>query len=242
MKWQSAQDTHRGNRRTENEDAVFSSVEKGIWMVADGMGGHSAGDYASEYIADSLAQLELDENLGESVDRVEDCLLFVNDHLRHYAREHCPGGTIGSTVVVMLARENTGVVLWAGDSRLYRVRGRTLELITRDHNPVADLLDTGGVTEEQALNCDTHVVTRAVGGQNELHLDIAVFDIQPGDTMLLCTDGLYRELKAPEIAHALEMGVDDAVAEMMRSCLAGDARDNVSLVVTRAQTAMQGGL
>ena len=125
-------------------------------------------------------------------------------------------------------------MLWVGDSRLYRRRGRALELVSRDHNPVADLLDSGGVTEEEVLCADTNLVTRAVGGQRELHLDVAVFDIEPGDTMLLCSDGLYREVSPSSLAEYLDQDVDCAVDGLMDHCLSGPARDNISVIVTRA--------
>jgi protein phosphatase len=198
------------------------------------MGGHSLGDYASTAITDALSRIELTGSLSESVDRIEDQLLEVNDHLREHAREHCDGGTIGSTVVVFLARGKVGVALWAGDSRLYRLRDGRVEQITRDHNPVADLLESGAVTEEEALNTDTHIVTRAVGGQRDLHLDVAVFDLQPSDTVLLCSDGLYREVSPESMKDALAADVDVAAKQLMETCLSGAARDNVSLVVAHA--------
>ena len=234
MKWSSAADTHRGNHRSHNEDAVFCSSDSGLWLVADGMGGHNAGEYASEAIAQSLSEVTLCGDLGSCVDEIEDRLLEVNDHLRHHARQFCDGNTVGSTVVVMVARGDVGVVMWAGDSRLYRMRDSQLELITRDHNPIADLYDQGGATEDEVLNADTNVVTRAVGGQRELHLDIAVFDIKAGDTMLLCSDGLYREIDGDDLRRGLKRDVDVAVDKLMAQCLRGSARDNVSLVVTRA--------
>ena len=140
MIWTSAADTHRGNYRTRNEDAFYCSSDERLWAVADGMGGHNAGDYASESIAQSLADIELVDDLSACVDTIEDCLLECNDHLRHHAKAECGGNTVGSTVVALVARDGVAVVLWAGDSRLYRLRDRCLEQITRDHNPVADLL------------------------------------------------------------------------------------------------------
>lgn len=234
MQWSSAADTHPGNHRPRNEDAVFCSSAQGLWAVADGMGGHQAGDYASETIAQSLADIALNGSVSECVDLIEDSLLEVNDHLRHHARSQCDGNTVGSTVVVLVSKGDVGVALWAGDSRLYRLRGRQMQQITRDHNPVADLLDSGGVTEEEALATDTHVITRAVGGQRDLHLDVAVFDVCPGDTMLLCTDGLYREVDPQQLYAAMKLDVGDAVDTLMTQALEGDARDNVSLVIARA--------
>ena len=233
MQWSSASITHPGNRRSQNQDAVFASSARELWAVADGMGGHDAGEYASEQIAQSLAAVELDSDLGACVDRIEDSLLAVNDHLRQHAQLVCKGQTIGSTVVTVVTRGEVGVVLWAGDSRLYRLRGRQLQLITRDHNPVADLLDAGGVTEQEAINADTHIITRAVGGQVDLHLDVGVFDVAQGDTLLLCSDGLYRELSIQQMREALTQDPDVAVEDLLEQVLAGEARDNVSVVVAR---------
>ncbi len=238
MHWNSAADTHPGNRRARNEDAVFCSSAQGLWAVADGMGGHKAGDYASETIAQSLADLELGGDLGECVDQIEDSLLEVNDHLRRHARLNCDGNTVGSTVVVLVNRGDVGVALWAGDSRLYRKRGRQLQQITRDHNPIVDQLDSGIISEEEALATDTNIITRAVGGQHDLHLDVALFDICPGDTMLLCSDGLYREVAAQDMFDALQQDVEQAVDSLMQDCLRGAARDNVSIVVARAGAAL----
>lgn len=235
MQWSSAADTHPGNHRARNEDAVFCSSASGLWAVADGMGGHKAGDYASEAIAQSLADVDLRGSISDCVDLIEDSLLEVNDHLRRHARSECDGNTVGSTVVVLISRGEVGIALWAGDSRLYRLRGRNMQQITRDHNPIADLLDSGSVTEEEALATDTHIITRAVGGQRELHLDVAVFDVVPGDTMLLCTDGLYREVDGQQLFEALQLDVEQAVDKLMENCLQGEARDNVSLVITRAE-------
>ncbi len=237
MHWTSAANTHIGNRRTHNEDTVFCSSQRELWAVADGMGGHNAGEYASEVIAQAFTDIDLGNDLSDCVDALEDCLLEVNDHLRWHARMHCDGQTVGSTVVTLVTRGDTGVALWAGDSRLYRLRGRKLRQITRDHNPISDLLDSGAVSEAEALAAETNVITRAIGGQCDLHLDVAVFDVQQGDTLLLCSDGLYRELNLQQLECALQQDVESAVNTLMRDCLLGEARDNVSIVVARAEAA-----
>lgn len=234
MRWSSAADTHVGNFRNHNEDSVFASSANGLWLVADGMGGHNAGEYASEAIAQSLSEVTLTDSLADCVDAIEDRLLEVNDHLRAHARTFADGATVGSTVVVVVARGDVGVVMWAGDSRLYRLREQKFELLTRDHNPIGDLYEEGAVSESEMLSTDTNVITRAVGGQRDLHLDVAVFDVIPGDTFLLCSDGLYREIDPQGLTGALTLPVDEAVTTLMARCLSGAARDNVSLVVTRA--------
>ncbi|MEQ8859800.1 MAG: protein phosphatase 2C domain-containing protein [Pseudomonadales bacterium] len=235
--WNSAQQTHRGKRRRHNEDAVLSRCSDRLWAVADGMGGHQAGEVASQAITAALAGVSLVGTLSAQVDAVEDALLTVNDELRLHARAQGAATTIGSTVVAMLTDDETGVVLWAGDSRLYRLRDGRLEQITRDHNPVSDLLDSGAVSEEQALAADTNIITRAVGGQPRLFLDVAVFDVRPEDTYLLCSDGLYRELSMQTMADLLAAGSLCGVADqLLEHCLAGAASDNISLVLVRPQT------
>ena len=168
------------------------------------------------------------------VDQVDDALCAVNLELRNHAQTICRGRTIGSTVVAMLARDHVGVVLWAGDSRLYRLRDGNLVQVTRDHNPIAELLDDGVITAQTAGARETNIVTRAVGGHGQLFLDVAVFDVRAGDTFLLCSDGLYRELEHREIGDLL--GAEDVevcVAQLMAESLARDARDNISVVVSR---------
>lgn len=236
--WHSAAHSHRGNRRDTNEDAVLCRPRDGLWAVADGMGGHQAGDVASQAVTGALAAVSLSGLLSQRVDVVEDTLLAVNEDLRRHAASCGPGTTIGSTVVTLLIHGDRGVVLWAGDSRLYRLRDGRLEQITRDHNPVSDLLDSGAVSEQEALTADTNIITRAVGGQTRLYLDLAVFDVAATDTFLLCSDGLYRELSPSCLAAVLAGSLLDAVAEaLLERTLSGEARDNVSLVVARPESA-----
>lgn len=234
--WRSAQQTHRGKRRRLNEDAVLSRCPPGLWVVADGMGGHQAGDVASHAITAALAAVPLSGPLSTQVDAVEDALIAVNDELRLHACSLGSGASIGSTVVAMLAVGDVAAVLWAGDSRLYRLRAGHLEQITRDHNPISDLLDSGAVSEEEALAADTNVITRAVGGQPRLCLDVAVFDVAAADTYLLCSDGLYRELDVAQLAQGLSEEVLDRAADvLLERSLEGPAQDNISLVVMRPE-------
>jgi len=232
--WHSAAETHAGRRRRTNEDSVVSLPEVGLWAVADGMGGHDAGDFASRAIAEALAGLRRPGSLTELVDQVDDVLGTINARLRDHSERCCEGRTVGSTVVTLMSNGDVGVALWAGDSRLYRVRGGEMTQVTRDHNPMADLLDDGLIGEHTARRRDSNIVTRAVGGQGQLFLDVAVFDVRPADVFLLCSDGLYRELSDQEIRAALSADDPDVCApSLIEASLARGARDNVSVVVAR---------
>lgn len=235
----SAVRTDRGNVRRVNEDAVFADSVGGLWVVADGMGGHEAGDHASKTVVDAMASLKFraGHSLIDRIEAIEDRLLAVNDELQAWSREKLSGGTVGTTVVVFLACDRHGVALWAGDSRLYRLRGEKLEQITRDHNPMSDLLDVGEITEAEALTADTNVITRAVGGHGPLCLDLILFDIEPGDLFLLCSDGLYRELSHADIEVHMSGTTERIADRLMTGCLAGVAQDNVSCVVIQAAPA-----
>lgn len=237
MNWVTAAESHPGMRRKINEDVVLTRPDMGLWVVADGMGGHEAGDVAARMVADSLDAMQCPSGLAAFVDRVEDTLTDINVRIREHSAANFGGRTMGCTVVTMLARGRAGIALWAGDSRLYRLREAEFVQVTRDHSPLEDLIEQGVLTEEEAAkHPDSNVITRAVGGQNELRLDIAMFDIQPGDTYLLCSDGLYRELSFDEIkALLLTDDLTASVQALLQLSLERGARDNVSIVIARCE-------
>ncbi|MFZ5755275.1 MAG: PP2C family protein-serine/threonine phosphatase [Pseudomonadota bacterium] len=238
IRWSCAGRSDRGAKRKINEDAILLRPEAGVWLAADGMGGHEAGDVASRMVADSVARVRVEGKLSQVVDRVEDALVNVNHEIREHAARVFGGRTMGSTVVSMVVNERLGVCLWAGDSRLYRVRGGVLEQVSRDHSEVQELLDRGLLSPEEAVNHPhSNVITRAVGGAPELYLDVMLFEIRPGDTFVLCSDGLYNELEAEEIRQAIGADVARSADQLLQMALAKGARDNVSLVVVRAEAA-----
>ena len=237
MNWLTAAESHPGMRRKINEDVVLTRPDVGLWVVADGMGGHAAGDVAARMVADSLDAMQCPSELAAFVDRVEDTLTDINVRIREHSAEHFGGRTMGCTVVTLLARGRAGIALWAGDSRLYRLREAEFVQVTRDHSPLEDLVEQGVLTEEEAeKHPDSNVITRAVGGQSELRLDIAMFDIEPGDSYLLCSDGLYRELSFDEIkAHLLTDDLNASIQALLQLALERGARDNVSIVIARCE-------
>jgi serine/threonine protein phosphatase PrpC len=235
--WHSAAGTSKGNVRPYNEDAVLELPEAGVWVVADGMGGHEAGDVASAAITTALASVRRHAQPSVLVDEVEDRLDEVNDSL--YRESVARGAVIGSTVAMLIALERHVIGLWAGDSRIYSARKGVLAQLTRDHSEIQQMIDDGLITPAAAeQHAAANVITRAVGGAAELFLDIELAELRDGDSYLLCTDGLYRELSGAALARALERkNPDKTCDELMRAALAGPCRDNVSAVIVRFSAA-----
>jgi serine/threonine protein phosphatase PrpC len=220
--------------RTHNEDSVLDLAAAGLWVVADGMGGHNAGDVASRMIVESLCGVTKRARPSELLDEVEDRLLAVNSRL-HRASLESDAGMSGSTVVALLAFERHCLSIWAGDSRIYRFREGTLASITRDHSEVQAMLDEGVLNAESAEHHTAlNVITRAVGGSQELYLDLELRELRHQDRYLLCSDGLYKELSESDIArHVARNDPDGACKALMKQALAGTCSDNVSAIVVQ---------
>lgn len=225
-----------GKRRKINEDAFIERPDIGLWAVADGMGGHQAGDVASRAIVDALAALPAKADLEEAVTDVESALQRVNADLLQLAAQSPSGQIIGSTVVVLLVTDRQGACVWAGDSRLYRYRSGQLEQMTRDHS-LADELSFFDIVRDEKPGPQEHcnVITRAVGADPVLVVDILRFDITEGDVFLLCSDGLDKEAGPAEIEVILQAGDCRERAESLVA-LAMDrgARDNVTVIVVQS--------
>lgn len=232
--WTSAAVSHVGQVRQLNEDACLDAAERGIWAVADGMGGHAAGDVASASVIATLADVVVPSGLGELVSDVQGRLQRVNKTLHKEGQRR--GQIIGSTVVALLTYGRHAVAVWAGDSRMYRVRGGALQQLTKDHSRVQEMVGQGLVSaEEAAAHPQANVITRAIGVARELVLDSVMFDVEVGDVFVLCSDGLSGELSDGEIARALMAGAPAEVAgNLVEQALARGARDNVTAVVIHA--------
>jgi len=235
MEWQIATQTHRGNVRRINEDTLLVEKQYPLLMVADGMGGHEAGDVASRMLAEKLGALQITEGLYDTLAQVKATIMQCNGDMIDYARRKLDGQTIGSTVVTMLAEGFSGACVWAGDSRLYRARDGHLQQLTADHSYVADMVRAGQLSAEEAINHpSSNVITRAVGAARELNLDSDTFDIVAGDTYLLCSDGLYNEVAGNEILAAMLAGdIWQSSHQLLNLCLSRKARDNISFIIGR---------
>lgn len=228
--WRSASATSTGNVRSHNEDSILDLSASGLWVVADGMGGHNAGDVASRMIVSALSGMPRHATPSAQLDAVEDRLREVNDQLyRSSLDDHA--GMSGSTIVALLALERHCLSIWAGDSRVYRSRDNLFEQITRDHSEAQELLDTGADARSAV---SSNVITRAVGGSQELFLDIELRELRANDRFLLCSDGLYREISEADMAHHLTGNdPEGACKALMKQALSGTCSDNVSAIVVQ---------
>jgi protein phosphatase len=235
FRWTSASSSHVGLVRTLNEDACLDRPESGLWAVADGMGGHALGDFASHLVVDNLSNIEVASRIAEVVSRVRLRLQAVNRQLREEAVVR-DAGIIGSTVVVLIAGEYSCGYLWAGDSRLYLFRQGSLQQLTRDHTQLEELRLRGDLPPPDSAGYPSrNMITRAVGALDELDLDEKIMPLDDGDTFLLCSDGLSNEVTESEIRDALLTGnCRQAVETLIEIALKRGGRDNISAVVVRA--------
>ncbi|MFL1551650.1 PP2C family protein-serine/threonine phosphatase [Pseudomonas sp. D47] len=233
--WHSAARTDLGKVRARNEDAYLNIAQHGLWAVADGMGGHHGGDIASRLIVDSLTQLSTAGDFEQRVEQVRQCLHWINRRLSQEMTliSESQGKVMGSTVVVLLVDGTRAVCIWAGDSRCYLWRGQHLYQLSRDHSLLQQLLDEQQLSIEQAQqHPSAHALTQAIGGDDRLGLDILEFSVQPGDVLLLCSDGLYQDISNKAVGQALSLSTAElALDRLFEGVLQGAARDNLTGVV-----------
>jgi serine/threonine protein phosphatase PrpC len=237
MRFECASRTHVGLRRKINEDSLFVDSEHGLWAVADGMGGHEAGEIASTMVTDALRCLPPIDDIEERTAAAIDALRRVNGDLIGLARANGDANakSIGTTVVGLAIADGSFCCFWMGDSRVYRLRGSELTRVTRDHSLVQNLVDAGMLTAEQAeTHENANLITKAVGVDSNFEVDIVRGDARPGDQFLLATDGLTRVVRDDELAGRLSAGPPDEVADrMIDTVLERGAPDNVSLVIAK---------
>lgn len=233
--WESAATTDIGTVRKVNEDSCLEAPEVGMWCVADGMGGHDKGDVASRMIVDYLNCLNTPDHYPLTTDQISERLLSVNSRLVDMAEQLPSPSVVGSTVVVLNFDDNQAHCVWAGDSRIYRLRQNQLVRLTRDHSQVEEMVQAGLLSEEDAeSHPSANVITRAVGADDHLDLDTASFPLVPGDLFLLCSDGLNKVMTDDEIAEFLRVcPVNTLPDTLISKSLERQARDNVTVVVVR---------
>ena len=233
LSWSSCAISDTGKVRKHNEDSMLERPDIGLWVVADGMGGHAAGDVASQMIVSSLKKVHEGVELNRIVNDIEDRLIEVNKKLIEKANQSTRKTTIGSTVVVLLAYSKYCVYLWAGDSRIYRMRNNQLRQITTDHSQVEMYVERGLISrEEAAVHPHANMITRAVGAMDDLFLDMDIQEIQSKDRYLLCSDGLTKHITDFEIEDILKEGSHTETCKtLVDLTLDRGAGDNVTVIV-----------
>ena len=216
---------------------MLSCPESGLWAVADGMGGHDAGEVASALVVEALRAVCGGTELSARMLATRQALQDANRQLQSMAQGGESKRTIGSTVVLMAAQGMSFACLWAGDSRAYRARAGVLDRLTRDHSLVQQLVDSGDIDPEFAPNHpNANIILRAVGAAPELELDEVQGALQAGDVFLLASDGVTRLVSDGELL--AQLGAADLAAaadHLMETCLARKAPDNVTFVIVRMQ-------
>jgi len=233
LSWSSFGLTDVGRVRKHNEDSLLERPEIGLWVVADGMGGHAKGDVASQMIVSSMKKIHEGTSLNRYIDAIEDRLLEVNDKLLEKARASSSKATIGSTVVIMLAFDKYCTYIWAGDSRIYRLRNNQLRQISTDHSQVELYIEQGLITREEALyHPHGNMITRAIGATEDLYLDMDMQEMERKDRYLLCSDGLTKHILDYELESMLQGGsAEEVCRNLINTTLERGAADNVTVIV-----------
>ena len=231
--FETAASTHPGMVRQENEDAYLVDAVSGVWAVADGMGGHHAGQFASRTVIEALRRIGPQTSAAWLLERCGACVVEANAELLRSAADRKT--TIGTTLAALLVHDVHYACVWAGDSRIYLVRGGAITLVSHDHTEVQDLVDQGIITEEERrVSPRRNVITRAIGVTDEPELEIKHGVLAPGHTFLICSDGLTNHVADEEIlGMLLARSVEDACHAMIGLAIERGGTDNVTAVVVR---------
>ncbi|MFC4294343.1 PP2C family protein-serine/threonine phosphatase [Novosphingobium tardum] len=225
--------TDVGLARAANEDSHVSLPREQAWLVADGMGGHENGQFASQAIVDAVAATSLPEGLEAACEELGNAVHAAN--ARIFAASQDAGKMMGSTFVALVLRGDEFAVLWAGDSRAYLYRDRQLIPLTRDHSQVQELLDRGLLDpEDLADHPMRHILARAVGVEETLSIDAIRDRVRPNDLFLLSSDGLHGVIADDEIAAILDKSGSRSGEALVAACLARGAPDNVTVILVHA--------
>ncbi|WP_299154036.1 protein phosphatase 2C domain-containing protein [uncultured Tateyamaria sp.] len=246
MSFETSARTDVGRVRKLNEDSLLVQPMSGLWLVADGMGGHTAGDFASQAIVAEMETIGVPAGAMDLRARFMDRLTRANATIQAHAVE-VGRGTIGATVAALIIQQDHFACIWSGDSRVYRMRGQKLTRVTRDHTEVQALLDAGSITAEQAESWPRkNVITRAIGVTELPECDMVEGTLEDGDLFLLCSDGLTEYFEDSELAEVLYEGVDFPLdgmcAHLVGTALARGGKDNVSVVIVRCHRLSLPGL
>ena len=238
VRYAAAAVTDRGRKRPSNEDAFGYSVEDGVYVVCDGMGGAAAGEIASSIAVDEFLRLVCSRPSGASFPEVaQGAVAAANDAIFSRAQRNPKLTGMGTTLVSLLVEEARVWVLNVGDSRCYRLRAGRLEQLTFDHSLVDEQVRIGRMSRAEALRSPLrNVITRALGTQTQVTPDLFQFEAEPGDLFLLCSDGLSRELSDKQIeSHlAVNLPLADRCAKLVEAAKRAGGHDNITSILVHA--------
>ncbi len=232
--------THPGKLRASNEDSFLNQTASGLWAVADGMGGHQRGDFASQSVIDALRQIEPQHSAANLLAQCETCVAAVNERLAKAAAEQQT--TIGTTLVLLLTFGRHYACIWTGDSRVYLVRQGQIAMVSHDHTEVQNLVDLGVMSmSESRASPMRNIVTRALGVSERAELELAQGQIQDKDAFLLCSDGLTEHVFDEELCAIItSRSCEEACHLLVNLALERGGTDNVTAIVIRYHESEQG--
>ena len=234
--------TDIGQKRQMNQDFIYTSAEPvgnlpNLFVVADGMGGHNAGDFASRYSVTMLVEtIKKDKNFNP-VKIIRNGIEAANREILAQSRQNESMAGMGTTMVAVTVVGGYAYVANVGDSRLY-VSGETLKQITQDHSLVAEMVRMGELSPEEARNHpDKNIITRAVGTADEVKIDFFDVKLEPGDQILLCSDGLSNMVSDRDIQEILRMAPgENSAQELVDQANANGGKDNIAVIVIQPFT------
>jgi protein phosphatase len=230
--------TDRGRKRPSNEDAFGYSVEHGVYVVCDGMGGAAAGEVASSLaVDDMMGTLTRRPGTAPLIADAEQAVAAANLSIFTRAERSQKLSGMGTTLVALLVEERSAWILNVGDSRGYRLRNSQLEQITVDHSLVEEQIRMGRMSRDEAQRSPIrNVITRALGTQNNVSPDVFELEVEPGDTYLLCSDGLTRELSDSLIESLLSVGasLEEICTRLVSAANQAGGHDNITCLLVRA--------
>ena len=223
--------THPGLVRRVNEDSYCDRSADGLWAVADGMGGHAHGEWASSAVVQALESVAVPDDFDTAAQAVAAAVHSANRRI--WAESQRRTQQMGSTVVALVIREGRFGIVWVGDSRAYLLRGGTLYMLSRDHSQVQEMVDRGLIAPDQARHHPVgHVLARAIGVGARMEVDVVTDEVEPADVFLLCSDGLTGKVEDAEIAAMLRGGADRAAIDaLIATTLERGAPDNVTAIL-----------
>ncbi len=226
--------TDVGRARQQNEDSFLVSTASGVWAVADGMGGHSAGDLASRTVVEELERIPAPSSAADLLANCEARIVEANSRLRSITNAH-QGRIIGTTIAVLLVYEEFFACVWAGDSRIYRVRQSDIQQLSVDHTEVQELIAEGKLTAEEARSWPRrNVITRAIGTYDDPELEMTNGTLERGDIFVICSDGLTNHVEDWEIMAIANSNPPQRACDFLISLtLDRGATDNVTTVMVR---------